>query len=310
MAVLGGCDDAPPRDRLAEPEFVAPPDLAKVSASPVGLDDPTRLALAENGKLYVVDRRLSRVLEVQAKNDELRIGEALAVPGTPGGIEAVGSRLVVGNRSTHSVDVYGPSGKWLYSIGGPGAVSDPREMAADAEADRIFVLDGAERVIKVFQFSTGTRLADISQPGIGGFDLVQPMDIAVDAERMEILVSDYGYPFTGGSPPSIKIFGYDGSNVKIIVGKTGSYGGGKFSRPQGLAVNQSGHIFVVDAAAGEVVVLDRVTENVVRTLGGSGTGPNDLWLPLDVVVDRNLDVFVTNNRMQRVQRFVAGGQFP
>jgi len=307
VTVLSACAAEPERGPPAEPVFVARPDLQRVAAGPaVELYDPTRLALARNGKLYVVDRRLCRVFEGQFKGDVLAIEEAFVIPGTPGGIETIGSLLVVGNRTAASVDVYGPNGKWIRSIGGPGTVSDPKEMAADAEADRLFVLDGKLRVIKVFEFSTGTWLADISQPGRNDFDLQQPMDLVVDPERQEVLVSDYGYPANfGGVPPSVKIFGYDGSNSKVILG-AGTYGGGKFSRPQGLALDRTGRLYVVDAG-GEVVVLDRDTEAVLSRIGGAGTGPNDLWVPLDVVVDEKLGVLVTNNRMKRVQRFVVGG---
>ena len=176
LAVLSGCNDAPWQDQLAEPGFVPRPDLALAGPGPGSeLYDPTRLALAKNGKLYVADRRLKRVFEGQFKADVLTIEEAFVIPGTPGGVETVGTLLIVSNRTAPSVDVYNTNGKWVYSIGDPGEVSDPKELAADAEADRLFVLDGKLRVIKVFQLSTGAWLADISRPGTTGFDLTQPL---------------------------------------------------------------------------------------------------------------------------------------
>jgi DNA-binding beta-propeller fold protein YncE len=66
-------------------------------------------------------------------------------------------------------------------------------------------------------------------------------------------------------------------------------------------------ILVVDAVAGEVLVLDRETGELLGTLGGFGSDPGELWLPLDVAVDEKLTAYVTNNRPRRVEVFRLGG---
>ena len=92
-----------------------------------------------------------------------------------------------------------------------------------------------------------------------------------------------------------------------ISGKAGMMGN-RFSKPQGLAVDDAGHIFLVDCWLGYVLVIDRASGGTLKTLGAYGTDPGQLALPLDVVVDlRSKDVAVTNNRPRRIEVFPKGG---
>ncbi len=299
------CDDGV---RPVNPEqFSTQPKPANSSLEDGGLVDPIRISLGKQGVLYVSDYRQKLVAELKVKRDGFKTERVFQVEGRPLGVAWAGDWLLVGNSTTHSVDVYDPKGAWLYALGGSGAVTDPKDIAVDIAAGLAFVVDGQEHTVKVFDLATGVLDRTISQYGSGEFDLQGPTGIAVDPAQQEILVSDYGHPLSSSTPPAVKIFGYDGSNIQRIPGKTGWFGSGKFSRPQGLAVNPRGDIFVVDAVAG-VVVLDRASGNVLKELGAAGTGPNDLWMPLDVVIDDHLDVYVTNNRLRRVQLFAAGGQ--
>jgi len=84
--------------------------------------------------------------------------------------------------------------------------------------------------------------------------------------------------------------------------------GSRFSRPQGLAVDDSGHVYVVDCFSGEVLVFDRFTGKLLKTVGSYGTNPGQLRLPLDLVVSqRSRDIYVTNNQMKRIEVFKEGG---
>ncbi|MFQ6098516.1 MAG: hypothetical protein ACE5O2_12390 [Armatimonadota bacterium] len=276
--------------------------------APGEMESPVRIAVGKKGRLFVSDFFLRVVFELEAGADGARVERALAIPGRPLGVAwAGGNRLIVGNASTQSVDVYrAKNGKWLYSLGGPGAVKDPTDIAVDRRRRLAFVLDGYAQTVRVFALRDGSPLHTISAPGPGDHYLQHPTGIAVDPARREVLVSDYGEPTYADSPPAVKIFRYNGTHVKTISGQAGMLGQ-RFSRPQGLAVDGAGRILVVDALAGEVLVLDRETGDVLQTLGSLGSGPGELWLPLDVVVNRELQVFVTNNRPRRVEVFQLGG---
>ncbi|MFQ5747758.1 MAG: NHL repeat-containing protein [Gemmatimonadota bacterium] len=220
-----------------------------------------------------------------------------------------GGLLLVGNAETGTVDVYrAASGKWLRALGGPGAVNDPTDIAVDASAGTVFVLDGRGARVLVFDLASGALVRTISGPGLAASDLQAPTGIAFDPARGEILVSDYGDPAMS-VPPAVKLFAPDGTYLTEISGKAGMLGQ-RFSRPQGLAVDAAGRILLVDALAGEVQVLDRATGSLQATLGGFGSGPGQLWLPLDVAIGLQGRIYVTNNRAGRVDELPAAGAGP
>jgi DNA-binding beta-propeller fold protein YncE len=84
--------------------------------------------------------------------------------------------------------------------------------------------------------------------------------------------------------------------------------GTRFSRPQGLAVDDSGHVFMVDCYSGEIMVFDRYTGQTLKTMAGYGTDPGQLRLPLDMVMNPSTkDIYVTNNRSATIEIFEKGG---
>jgi DNA-binding beta-propeller fold protein YncE len=177
----------------------------------------------------------------------------------------------------------------------------------DTKRRLVFVLDGQGRTVLVYRMNGDLR-GTIGRRGTGTEALQNPTGLAVDPLRREVLISDYGDPRTS-DPPAIKIFSYGGAFVGAISGKSGMLGR-RFSRPQGLAVDGADHVFVTEAVAGEVIVLDRETGATLKTLGALGVGPGELWLPLDVAVDSDLNVLVVNNRLGRIEIFERGGEIP
>ena len=266
---------------------------------PAQLGSPVRLAQAGNGNLVVTDYEAKAVVTINP--GKLNIVKRFSVAGRPLGIAWSRGRIYVGNETTGTVEVYNPAGKWLYDLGGgKGTVKQPRDIAVERAHGRVFVIDGEENSVKVFD--ARGPLLDV----IGKGQLINPTGIALDVAQRQVLVSDYGDPAAGRA--RIAIFDYAGNPAGEISGADRRAG---FSRPQGLAVAGSGHVFVVDGVLGEVLVFDRISGERVKTLGGFGNEPGQLRLPLDIVIHPvSNDVFVTNNRLRRVEVFTRGGLLP
>lgn len=266
---------------------------------PAQLISPVRLTQVGNGNLLVTDYDAKAVVTINPGG--LKIINSFPIDGRPLGIAWSRGRIYVGNETTGTVEVYNPAGKWLYDLGGSkGTVKQPRDIAVDPARGRVFVVDGEEHSVKVFD--TRGPLLDV----IGTGQLINPTGIALDVAQRQVLVSDYGDPAAGRA--RIAIFDYAGNPAGEISGADRREG---FSRPQGLAITDSGHVFVVDGVLGEVLVFDRVSGERVKTLGGFGNEPGQLQLPLDVVIHPgSKDVFVTNNRARRVEVFTRGGLLP
>jgi len=258
---------------------------------------PVRMTSTRNGWLLVSDYHRRVILRVDPAT--LLADQAFSVDGKPAAVGLWGERIFVGNTTTHTIDVFGARGQWRYSFGA-GAVEHPTDLAVARERRLVFVVDGRQGVVKIFD-ARGNLQYTIKE-------LWKPTGIALDETRQEVLVSDYGN-LSYGERASVKIFSYTGTLITTISGKMGMMGN-RFSRPQGLAVDGNGHIFVVDALSGEVLVLDRETGATVETLGEFGLDPGQLLMPTDVVIGSRGVVFVTSYKTARIERFLSGAVAP
>jgi DNA-binding beta-propeller fold protein YncE len=266
---------------------------------------PVRLALQNDARLVVSDYGTDTVCTVEGAT--LAPMDCFAVDGKPLGVAWSSNRTFVGNETKHAVEVYDRAGALISTL--PGVFTVPSSLAVDERNGLLFVLDGAAKTIHLLTlggYPVGTITGDLSGDG----QFVHPVAIAVDPLRQEVLVSDYGdvsvsFPLY---PARIRIYDYAGTFIMVVRGSAGG-----FSRPQGIAV-AGDHVFVTDSWLGQVLIFTRQTGtsfDAAGTLGSFGDGPGQLMLPLDTVVDPlSGDVFVTNNRAGRIERFAGGGLVP
>lgn len=285
--------------------------------TPHQMFSPMRLDFGPDGNLLVSDYRLGMVLTVDGKTNE--VTRFFVVEGKPLGIAYLKGHIYVGNATAGRVDIFNVAGMQFKKNGSfRTAVENPTDIAVDARTNRIFVVDGAAKHVKVFD-TKGKLVGQVPASDPDNSLLAAPTGVAVDTVRQEVLVSDYGNK-AEDIPARIQIFDFDGNYLDTITSVVagggmgmGGMGGGwnkkpRFSRPQGLAVDAAGHIFVVDCFSCEVMVFDRLSGDLLKTLGGFGTDPGQMRLPLDIVIQsRTKDLLVTNNRAARIEVFEKGG---
>ena len=302
-------------------------------ASPAGaqyLDSPMRIADGPPGQVLVSDSLQDRVYAVDHGN--LAPVWSFNVPGKPMAVGFASNLVLIGNASTHNVEVYrlkgAPKGsskalEFQFNLGGtpagmPGTIRTPSDLAIDKDAGLVFVVDSGERSVKIFGLDGQPRAAF---PTPGEAELLSPTAIAIDPQRQQVVVSDYGDPngtmsFSGSQaavPARIMIYTYGGQLVRQINGGTAGTvtvpPEAQFERPQGLAIDALGRIYVAESVRGEVVVFDGATGSVVTRLAEFGDAPGQLRLPQDVVIDsKSDDLLVTNTMNHRIERLaIAGG---
>ncbi len=291
-----GCEttgDCPPPATNLEPSL---PPTFETLASPV------RSAITPAGRLLVADSERETVFYVEPGNPQPLGG--FQARGKPLGLALMGSRIYVGNVTKGTLDIHDAHGGGFRRASSPGALARPAGIAAEPLSKTLYVLDGGTAEVKVFN-ELGQLQRVIVRRGAGDDRLLTPTAIAIDTERAELLVSDYGDVNGGGEGAGIKIFDYEGNFRGVIRGdgSCGSLGcSGGFSRPQGLAVHE-GRVYVADAVLSQVVVYDRATLERVGELGGRDVGVN---LALDVAVTPESDVLVLSNRTGSVEMFYGG----
>ncbi|MCB2156096.1 NHL repeat-containing protein [bacterium] len=268
------------------------------------LISPVRIAIGPDGHLLVSDYQARKVRVLH--RDSLKVLRSLDVNGKPLGVAYANDRIFVGNETLGAVQIYTPGGKLKGTIGkGDERARKPTDMAIDPVGERLYVVDGIDKCVKVYDLD-GTFAFSIPANPPNESTLAEPTGIAIDSERGEVLVSDFGDGSWWG-PPRIQIFQWDGTRMGQISGKAGMMGS-RFSRPQGLAVDGEGHILMTDSLSGEVFVFDRANGQTLTTIGEFGLDPGQLRLPLDLVVyPDDGRILVTNNGSARIEVFEQGG---
>ncbi|MDH3255751.1 MAG: hypothetical protein OEM62_12210 [Acidobacteriota bacterium] len=287
------------------------------------LVNPRRIAEGPANQVLVADRTGS-IVAVDMKSLETRWSAQLPDEGAPFGL-ATSNRLVfVGNTETKNVEVYrmigsphrGPELRWMYNLGHTipgesGSIENPIDIAIDRHARLVFVLDGQSKLIRVFDIK-GKLLESFSPVDSSG-TVLSPVSIAVDPDRREVLVGDYGDPsgfFRMSEPARILVFDYTGAPQFEIKGNGSTHVTTMFARVQGLVASGDGRIFATDPLGSRVLVLDRTNGETLAEIGSEGSEPGFLRLPLDVFLEpKTGDLFVSNNQgARRVEVFRGAGR--
>lgn len=261
---------------------------------------PSRIAFTPEDNLLVTDYNLGTVYILRKK--DLSIISKLNVEGLPLAVAWGRGSIYVGNEQTETIEVYNKDGRLMSTFreaNNPPLKMLPMDIEVDEVAGFVYVVDNLDMDVKVFDMDG--RFAGTIPSSNWGEGLSHPTALALDKERRQVLVSDYG-----SSIPkvlaSVKVYSLDGQFQFKFVSDwlTRPY---HFSRPQGLATDSSGDIYMVDAMLGHVIVVDRNSFQGKAILGEYGTAPGRLKLPLDLVIDKGGNVYVTNNRNGRIEVF-------
>lgn len=160
----------------------------------------------------------------------------------------------------------------------------PFALCTDGKS-RLFVADSNAQVVHVFDLET--RKYEAWKPG-DNRPFSQPVGVAWD--------------------PAGKLFVCDSIGAAVFVFDTNGalvseWGGGRFTRPTGIAVDPArSRILVVDTAAHALVELNTSGE-VVRKLGERGVGLGQFNFPTHLTIDRTGKVYVSDTLNFRVVQY-------
>jgi RHS repeat-associated protein len=152
--------------------------------------------------------------------------------------------------------------------------------------------------------------------GIGQFKF--PFGVAINKTSGNIYVSDrenYRVQEFSSTGTFIRMFGYGVSDgtVKYEVCTTGCHVGikgsqtGQFGSPDGIAIDSSGNVWVVDETNNRLEELNEKGE-YVNEYGTKGTGNGQLSQPVGIAYD-NGNLYVTEATNERVQEFSTSGAY-
>jgi len=283
----------PPAPELPRVQFLTSfnggADIQKQSAFDkfvVGAEVTTRLDKPYGvgvyaGKVYVCDTNASVMVFDFNKNTYEPLKGARG-PGKLIGpqnisIDADGTKYVT-DPKRGQVLAYNRDDDFIKAYGLPG---DWKPVDAAPFGEMLYVVDNSNRVIKVFDKTSGEMVKTFGDTGETENRLERPTNLAIDSKG-DLYVTDFG---------RFKIMRYDrDGHFRSFLGKLGD-NLGNFVRPRGLSIDREGHIFAVDAAFNNIQIFND-QGRLLMFFGGYGQKPGQMQLPAKVVVDYdNLQYF-------------------
>ncbi len=200
-------------------------------------------------------------------------------------------------------------GGYLYTIGESGVkgsdnahLNIPRGIAVNSTG-HVYVADSGNHRVQVFD-KAGIYLYTIGTGfGSGNYQFSGPHSVAVNATGHVYIADSW----------NARVQVYDKAGIyQYTIGTTGvgvPVDNRHFNSPYGVAVNSTGHVFVVDTGYQRVIVYDK--DNLyqftlgVATVSGDDNGHFDN--PLAVAVNATGHIFVADGSNNRVQVFDKAG---
>ena len=297
-----------------EPTMAGP---VRLSESPMGLLvgdyvgysviilDPKKLTVTDTVPIT------SKPLSVAWGNDRVYVGDEKT------GLIEVYEKVLAGKKSTNN-----PGGKktkyeWVQVsanlTGSP--VPQPSDIAVDESAGLLFIASKLDKTVSVFD-QTGALVRIIGDSGSGA-PLERPQGIALDRAGQRIFVSDDSVDMCSSwfscALGAVVVYDYDGNLLGSVISDD-QLAEFKFGRAQGLTVDQTGRIYLVDSFRSEVLVFEETATNswtAIGRIGTKGAGAKQLLLPMDVMVDAQTSkIYVTSTMTARVEVFTMGDMVP
>jgi len=267
--------------------------LFEMTGSPKkGFDQPTSVALGNNGDIYVMDGVNNRV--VRYDNNGKYINEFGSI-GTNEGqfMFPIGIRtddegqVYIADSKNGRIQVFTPEGKFKKVIAlaktKDGFLSDPTDIAIDDDRNRCYIIDNDNHRVLIYS-KKGKYIGKFGEMGFLMADFFRyPYRVDIDSKGNYYVLEVIN--------TRVQVFD-DSSNFKLTLAEWG-LDRGQFFRPQGLCIDNEDRVFISDNYTGVIQVLS--TENAF--IGAIGTESGEV-LKLDTPSGMYVD---ENNRLYVVQ---------
>lgn len=210
--------------------------------------------------------------------------------------------------------------------GGPATdahLNVPYGVAVDA-AGNIYITDNGNNIVRKITKSTGIISTIAGKPGILGYsgdgglataaELANPYDVAVDKDNNVYIIDSQNFVVRKIDAATNKITTIAGSGQQGYSGDDGPAIGAKLNSPQGIAVDDTGNIYIVDSGNHAVRKVDIVTGKI-STIAGTGDAGYDgdgkpatlakLNFPSRVAVDKAGDVYIADQGSHLIRKITT-----
>lgn len=260
------------------------------------LSQPRRIAIADDGRMFVTNSSGRKRIFVYKPNGELEhrfVGDA-TLPQPEGLTVTPTGELYVTDTRKHQVLAINSEGQARFSIGRQGNASgefmNPSDVAVDSNG-RVIVADSGNCRIQVFGADGEFRFS-FGQRGRGDGQFEHPCSVAVDADN-SIIVAD-------SRTKRVQVFSPDGQFLYSFGQRPQD--GNRFSQPSDVNVDAAGNIAVADSGNHSIQVFS--ADGVFRyAFGRHGRSEGQLYNPSGVAFGKDGQLVVVDRNNNRLQVF-------
>lgn len=248
--------------------------------------------------LFITDPATGRVVERNALGQLLAVEDGFQQP-LAIAVDAAGRRYL-SEQTTGSVGVFDADWTLLFKLGagdgdgdgdGTGEFASPIDIALDPADGSVYVADGGNHTIEVYD-SSGRWARTLGGQGSGAGQFEHPGAVHVSAAG-EVWVADQ-------NNDRIQVLDKNGTLQRCFGHQSGE--ARKFGRIQDLVEDSAGRFYAADAFHGHVKVLDGQGVELT-TLAGFGEGAGELTTPSGLAMDSSQRLFVASHGNGRVEVF-------
>ena len=258
--------------------------------------NPQHLAVDSENNIYVTDLGNSRVQKFDDQGNHIRSwGSQGSGPGEfshPSGIAVANEYVFVVDNILDTVQKFDSFGNFVMQWGGSGngngEFRSPNGIAI-SDDEFIYVVDTGNSRIQKFTFD-GEYVLQFGQNGKRAGNFITPIDIAVD-EAGKLFVTD---------PGNSRINVYD-ENGKFLRALDSSIGGFRIG-PSGIIFDKSNNFYIADQKNSRIIQLNEFGFSS-SIFGMFGSDRGQFQLPMDVAVDNDGFLYVTDTLSHKIQKF-------
>ena len=258
--------------------------------------NPQHLAVDSENNIYVTDLGNSRVQKFDDQGNHIRSwGSQGSGPGEfshPSGIAVANEYVFVVDNILDTVQKFDSfrnfEMQWGGSGNGNGEFRSPNGIAI-SDDEFIYVVDTGNSRIQKFTFD-GEYVLQFGQNGKRDGNFITPIDIAVD-EAGKLFVTD---------PGNSRINVYD-ENGKFLRALDSSIGGFRIG-PSGIIFDKSNNFYIADQKNSRIIQLNEFGFSS-SIFGMFGSDKGQFQLPMDVTVDNDGFLYVTDTLSHKIQKF-------
>ena len=280
---------------------------------------PSNVAVDDEGNLYVTDYAGDRVLKLGPEGAVLtEWGGHGTGPGQFSGPFGVTldprNAVYVVDQLNGRIQKFSPEGEFLAAWGGAGAAGQLRTPFGAASVPAgVYVADFGNNRVLLFAHD-GRLVRRWGGRGGGAGQFTRPAAVAVDREG-NVYVSDHFNNRVQRFSPEGRFLAQVGTlepeaeAPQLTLGTPAALPEAQVVRPEGLAVDRAGNVYVADYGRDRVARFSR-DGHLLTAWGTRGSAPGEFVGPKGVAVDRRSGrVYVADTGNGRIQRFSPDGTF-